>query len=38
MSTLLLIPIAYRIVSKKSGTPGETSRRVDEALGETVAG
>lgn len=38
MSTLLLIPVAYRTISKKSGTPGATSRRVDEALGETVAG
>lgn len=38
MSTLLLIPVACRTISKKSGTPGETSRRVDEALGETVAG
>jgi multidrug efflux pump len=36
--TLLVIPVAYRIISKKSGTPGATSRRVDEALGETVAG
>jgi len=34
--TLLVIPVAYRIISKKSGTPGATSRRVDEALGETV--
>lgn len=36
--TLLVIPVAYRIISKKSGTPGATSRKVDEALGETVAG
>jgi hypothetical protein len=38
MSTLLLIPVTYRTISKKSGTPRETSRRVDEAIGETVAG
>jgi len=35
--TLLVIPVAYRIISKKSGTPGATSRKVDEALGEASA-
>jgi multidrug efflux pump len=34
--TLLVIPVAYRLISKKSGTPGATSRKVDEALGETA--
>jgi multidrug efflux pump len=35
--TLLVIPVAYRIISKNSGTPGATSRKVDEALGEVTA-
>ncbi|MAS94983.1 MAG: multidrug transporter AcrB [Verrucomicrobiales bacterium] len=30
--TLFVIPISYRLISRKSGSPGDTSRRVDEAL------
>ncbi|MFC7336475.1 efflux RND transporter permease subunit [Haloferula chungangensis] len=30
--TLLVIPIAYRLLSRKSAEPGATSRRVDEEL------
>ena len=30
--TLLVVPLAYRAVSRRTGSPGDTSRRVDDAL------
>ncbi len=30
--TLLVVPLAYRAVSRRTGSPGDTSRRVDAAL------
>jgi multidrug efflux pump len=35
--TLLVVPLAYRAVSRRTGSPGDTSRRVDAAL-ETALG
>ena len=30
--TLIVVPLAYRAVSRRTGSPGDTSRRVDAAL------
>jgi hypothetical protein len=32
--TLLVVPLAYRAVSRRTGSPGDTSRHVDAALEE----
>ena len=32
--TLFVVPVTYRLVSRHSGSPGDRSRQVDEALAE----